>query len=71
MFSEMIHNWAKILELFTGTMSTIAIGMIPERGALRLTGLQARSYRTSVQQLAPETEREWVIANARIVSLNR
>lgn len=71
MFSERIHNWAKIFELFTGAMKAIAIGMIPETGALQSTGPQARSYRTSVHESAYETQREWAMANARIASVNR
>jgi hypothetical protein len=71
MFSERIHNWAKILELFTGAMNAIAIGVIPETSALQSTGPQARSYRASVHQSALETQREWAMANARIASLNR
>lgn len=71
MFSERIHNWAKIFELFTGTMKAIAIATVPETDALRSTGPRARSYRTSVHQSTPETQREWAMANVRIVSLNR
>jgi len=71
MFSERIHNWAKIFELFTGTMKAVAMGVIPETGALHSTGPQARSYRTSVHHLALETQREWAMANARIASVNR
>jgi hypothetical protein len=71
MFSERIHNWAKIFELFTGTMKAIAIGVIPETGALQSTGPQARSYRTSVHQSALETQREWAMVNARIATVNR
>jgi len=71
MFSERMHNWAKIFELFTGAMNAIAIGVIPEKGALRSTGQQARSYRTSALQSTLESQREWAMANARIVSLNR
>jgi hypothetical protein len=71
MFSERIHNWAKIFELLTGTMKAIAIVLIPEAGALHSTGPQVRSYRTSVHQPTLETQREWAVANARIASLNR
>ena len=71
MFSERLHNWAKIFELLTGTMKAIAIVLIPEAGALHSTGPRVRSYRTSVHQPTLETQREWAVANARIVSLNR
>lgn len=37
MFSEKVHNWAKIFELFTDAMKAIAIGIIPETGALQPT----------------------------------
>jgi len=71
MFSEWIHNGAKMFELFTGTLNAIAIGLIAETGALRSTGSRSGSYRQSVHQLTPEAQREWAMANARIVSLNR
>jgi cytolysin (calcineurin-like family phosphatase) len=69
MFSERVYNWAKMFELFTGTMKAIAIGLILETDALRSTQPQARSYRTSVHQSAPETQREWAMVNARIFRL--
>jgi hypothetical protein len=71
MFSERMHNWAKIFELFTGAMNAIAIGVMLQTGALRSTGPQARMYRTSVLRSSIESQREWAMANARIVSLNR
>ena len=72
MFSERLHNWAKIFELFTGTMKGIATDVVIfEAKALRSTGPQATSYRTSVHQSAHETQREWARATARIASLNR
>lgn len=71
MFSEKLHNWAKIFELFTGAMKVIAIGMIPETGALQPTQPQPRSYSTSVHPSASEAQREWAMANVRIANVNR
>jgi hypothetical protein len=72
MFSERIHNWGRIFELFTGAMRAIAISIvIPETNGLQSAGPHARSYGTALHQSAHETQSEWAMANVRLANVNR
>jgi len=71
MFSERIHNWGRIFELFTGAIRAVAIGVvIPETSGLQ-SAEHAKSYGRALHQSVHETQSEWAMANVRLASVNR